>query len=221
MALASHQHDPRPPDAAPAARLFIALWPPPALAAALDARGAQALGDAPARREAPGRLHLTLHFLGAVPRDRVPALQAALCLPFAPFELRFAACTRWPSGMVVAEPLSLPPGLRGLHAALAAALAALGQGTEARAFRPHVTLARRHAGPWPAAPTAPAPPLRWCVRRYVLAESLPGPPASYRVLLNCSGQAAASTPGLALPRCPGAAGGVSWPPGQGGQEPAR
>lgn len=194
MHLASPRDDPPPPGAAGAARLFIALWPPPALALALHARGAGALGDASARREAAGRLHLTLHFLRAVPRDQVPALRAALCLPFRPFELRFGACTRWLSGVVVAEPLSLPQGLRALHTALAAALAAQGQHTEVRAFRPHVTLARRHAGSWCVGPAAP---LRWSVRRYALVESLPGPPARYRVLLDCKAQAAAATPALA------------------------
>lgn len=195
MDIAPPRDDPHPRGAAGSARLFIALWPPPALAAALHARGARAGVQAPGRREAVGRLHLTLHFLGAVPRERLPVLKEALCLPFRPFELRFDAFTRWPSGVVVAEPLSQPPGLRALHAALASALAALGQGTDARAFRPHVTLARRHAGPWPAAPAAAAP-LRWCVRRYRLVESLPGPPVQYRVLLICSACAAASMPGL-------------------------
>lgn len=173
-----------------AARLFLALWPPPAVAAALHARGLRACGDTPARREAAGRLHLTLHFLGAVPRERLPALQAALCLPFGAFELRFDACTRWPSGVVVAEPLRPPARLLALHGALAQALAALGLHTEARAFRPHVTLARRHADPRLAAHAGPAvAPLRWCVRRYVLVESLPGPPARYRALMACGARA--------------------------------
>lgn len=173
------------PAAAPA-RLFLALWPPPALAVALHARGAQFCADASARCEAAGRLHLTLHFLGAVPRHRLPALQAALCLPFRPFELRLHACTRWPAGAVVAEPLASPPGLLALHTALAQMLAALGQHTEARAFRPHVTLARRHTGPWPAASaSSAAAPLRWRVQRYVLVESRPGPPAHYQVLQTC------------------------------------
>lgn len=184
MDTAPRHDEPAAPGAAASTRLFIALWPPPALAAALHARGAQALAGTDARREAPERLHLTLHFLGRVPRHDLPALRAALCLPFTPFELRLGACTRWPSGVVVAEPLSSPPALLALHAALAQTLAALGLPTEARAFRPHVTLARRHAEPRLDGPAAAAP-LRWRVRRYVLVESLPGPPAVYRVLQTC------------------------------------
>ncbi len=183
----------RPPGAEQTLRLFIALWPPPALAAALHARGAQLIGDAPARREAAERLHLTLHFLGAVPRSRLPALQAVLGQPFEAFEMAFGGCTRWPSGVVVAEPVDPPPGLRALHAAQAQALAALGLRTESRAFRPHVTLARRHTGPWHAEPAGEAV-LRWRVRRCVLVESLPGPPARYRVVARGPAPHSAHTP---------------------------
>jgi 2'-5' RNA ligase len=206
-----------PPGATASLRLFIALWPPPALAGALSARADRCLADAPARREPPGRLHLTLHFLGAVPRSRLPALQAALCRPFAPFELCFDVCTRWPSGVVVAEPLSPPPGLLALHAALAQALAALGQHTDLRTFRPHVTLARRHAGPWPDTQDAAAP-LRWRVRRYVLAASVPGPPARYRVLMSCGAQLGAASRNVAQPQHPAAAAGVSLQAGHEGKE---
>ena len=37
----------------------------------------------------PQRLHLTLHFIGAVSRDRVAALAAALQVPFEPFSMSF------------------------------------------------------------------------------------------------------------------------------------
>jgi RNA 2',3'-cyclic 3'-phosphodiesterase len=201
MKLSAHDTEAPSPGTGPA-RVFIALWPPPAVAAALHARGLRACADGRARREAPHRLHLTLHFLGAVPRERLPLLQAALCLSFSPFELRFGTCTRWPSGVVVAEPLSVPPGLLALHAALARALAAMGQVAEAPGFRPHVTLARGHAGSG-LATHPPEKPMRWRVSRYAVAESLPGPPAPYRMLKTCSAQTAA---------------GSGMPPGHDGEE---
>ena len=172
------------PAATDRARLFLALWPPPAVAAELQARGDRLCADAPVRPEPAERLHLTLHFLGPVPRARLPALQSALCLPFRPFELRLGACVRWPNGVVAAELLNLPPALQQLRAALAQSLVALALPVDSRAFRPHVTLARRHAGPWPAA--VPAwPALRWRVRHYVLAESPGHPGHPYRQLQTC------------------------------------
>ncbi|MBA4176369.1 MAG: RNA 2',3'-cyclic phosphodiesterase [Leptothrix sp. (in: Bacteria)] len=180
--------DPRPAAARHgAARLFVALWPPSALAAALHAQALALTGTQPGagRCEAAVRLHLTLLFIGPVPRARLPALQAALCLPFSPFELQLAACTRWRPGLVVAEPTTVPAALLALQAALAQAAAALGLRCEARAFRPHLTLVRRHAGPWPAAAVVVQAP-RWRVRSYRLVESLPGPPACYRVLQTCA-----------------------------------
>ena len=168
------------------ARLFIALWPPPALAAALLAQGQAVCGAGPAagRGEAASRLHLTLLFLGSVPRTRLVELQAALCLPFVPFDLSLGQCTRWPSGVVVVEPEVMPVPLQALHDALTQAASVLGLRCEARPFKPHVTLARRHTGPWPATP-APAARQRWRVRRYHLVESPPGPPARYRWLQTC------------------------------------
>lgn len=168
------------------ARLFVALWPPAELAAAMHARYDTTRGPAPVCAEAAERLHLTLHFIGNVQRTRVPELQAALCVPFDAFELRIGACERWPGGLVVALPdAAVPPALTALHAALGKVLGTLGLRADDRPFRPHVTLARRDAGPWPAPPQT-AEPLRWPVRSYLLAESLPGPPRTYRVLKTCA-----------------------------------
>ena len=172
------------PASSEAARLFIAMWPPAALARALRSRCDQARGKASARPVAWSRMHLTLHFLGELPRSRLPALQAALCVPFSRFELCFEACTRWPQGLLVAEPVAVPPTLLALHAGLAQRLEALGLRPEERAFRPHVTLARRHQGAWPAAAQGTSP-LCWTVGQYSLVESQRGPPSSYRRLHTC------------------------------------
>jgi 2'-5' RNA ligase len=179
--------EPGPPQV-DAARLFIALWPPAELAVALRQRYDSTCADATAQPETMARMHMTLHFLGNVPRARLAQLQSALCLPFDAFELRLQAFERWTQGVVVMAPDTAPPALVELHAALAGRLAACGLRVESRAFRPHVTLARRHPGPWSAAPRALAP-LQWPVRRYVLAESRATPHGDYRILQTCEARA--------------------------------
>lgn len=123
------------------------------------------------------RLHLTLHFLGAVPRERVPALRAALALPFAPFALTLSRPALWAGGIAVLEPALIPPALADLRAALGAALLHVGLAAEARPWRPHLTLARRAAGATPPARCA-AP--CWRVSSFALVESRL--PAGYTVL---------------------------------------
>lgn len=158
------------------------------MALALQALHPGACGSVPGGREAAPRLHLTLHFLGNVPRSHLSGLRCALCVPFAPFDLQFDRCLRWPQGLVVARPASPPAALAALHAALAGALKSLDLRSDERAFSPHITLARRHLGAWTGQDT-PSMPLHWNVREYVLAESVHGPPASYRVLQTCTAKA--------------------------------
>jgi 2'-5' RNA ligase len=161
------------------ARLFVALWPTAALAGALHAQCGVCAPAPHARVVEPQRVHLTLHFLGAVPRQTLPALVTALHVPFQPFELRFSHCEQWPHGLRVAVPDAAVPPLLGLHAALGEALQGLGLPVEARPFRPHLTLARHTTAPLPA-PNGPA--LCWPVRHYVLVESQASPPGAYRVV---------------------------------------
>ena len=150
------------------ARLFVALWPADALRRSLCDWRDPCRGGAGARLVAPEQLHLTLHFLGQVPHPRGPELRSGLRVPFRHFELRFSRCERWPGGVLVVPPDAVPAALADLHGALGEALRRLGLATETRAFRPHVTLARRHSGP---VPPAAAAALRWDVRGYVLVES--------------------------------------------------
>lgn len=150
------------------ARLFVALWPDARVRQALVARrDAMSLppGAAPT---ATDKLHLTLHFIGSVPAARVAEITAALQVPVQPFELRLELTEGWRGGLAVLRPIVLPPHLLQLHADLATALRQLSLPVETRAFRPHVTLARR-AGP--ARPAAPAEPLRWRVAAYALVQS--------------------------------------------------
>ncbi|MBE0547550.1 MAG: RNA 2',3'-cyclic phosphodiesterase [Rubrivivax sp.] len=160
-------------------RLFIALWPDESLRQALRDWREACPGGVGTRPVAPEQLHLTLHFLGQVPSQQIAQLRCALRLPLRAFELRFSRCERWPGGVLVVSPDAVPPALAELHAALGEVLRRLGLPTEARAFRPHITLARRHKGPLPSAAAAA---LRWDVRGYVLVESGARAGGGYAVL---------------------------------------
>lgn len=157
------------PEASRTARLFIALWPDPAVRVALAAWSEHWQWNAAARRVHAERMHLTLHFLGDVPRALLPALQPALRLPFAPFSLLLGRAAVWRGGIAVLEPERVPQRLHLLHRALGEALRGLALPVETRPYRPHLTLARRASL---ALPPAQGPQLRWPVRGYALVESL-------------------------------------------------
>lgn len=157
------------------ARLFLALWPDRATRHAVAAWRDRWTWPAGAAVVPDDRLHLTLHFIGPVARARLPAVQAGLQVPCARFEITFGRAMLWPRGLALLEPLALPPALAELHAALAERLRALALPVEERAFRPHVTLARRAAH---ALPPPEPPDLRWAGAGYALVES----EAGYRTL---------------------------------------
>lgn len=161
-----------PPDL----RLFIALWPGPSVRRALMAcRDAQPWPRG-ARPTADRQLHLTLHFIGAVPAGRLDEVAAALAVPSPAFDLALDRIEAWPRGLVVLGPTAIPAALQRLHGDLAEALRRLALPVEPRAFRPHVTLARR-ASPCP--PLTVPGPVHWRVDGHVLVQSVAG---SYRVL---------------------------------------
>ncbi len=173
----------RPPSSAPQdgpryARLFLALWPALAENSALLAYQQQWLwpkGSSPVPTE---RLHLTLHFIGAIERPHLEAVSAGLQVAMTPFELHLTQAAIWPRGLAVLLASTVPEALKELHCRLGAALQALALPVESRPFRPHVTLARRAAGT--IAPAA-APALLWQIGSYVLVESLPGAAGGYRI----------------------------------------
>jgi 2'-5' RNA ligase len=157
-------------------RLFVALWPQPALAQALHGWAAEGAG---ARALPAQRLHLTLHFLGSVARARLPALRDALRVPSRAFVLEFADCQRWSRRLLVALPHAVPEELRELHASLGQALRGLELPVEGRPFRPHVTLSRHES---PGLPPRRTTPLRWPVSGHVLVQSQPASGQVYTVL---------------------------------------
>lgn len=182
------------PDSDASARLFIALWPPPGVRSAFAAAAARWSWNAAAAPVPPERLHLTLHFLGAVPRERVPELCAALAWPFKPFALTLSRPALWAGGVAVLEPARLPPALAHLHAALGAMLRRVNLATDGRPWRPHLTLARRAADTTP--PARCASPC-WRVSGYVLVESRL--PAGYTVLHRYAAREPAAPPVRRVP----------------------
>ena len=153
------------------ARLFLALWPDDAIRAAL-ARWRDAWQWRAAAAPVPDqRLHLTLHFLGAVPAGRIARLAQAVELPFTPFSVEFGLAQLWHAGIAVLEPQAAPAALFELQARLGKALEAEGMPPDQRAYRPHVTMARR-AGH--ATPPAEGEPFRWHVDNYALVQSCAG-----------------------------------------------
>lgn len=135
-------------------RLFVALELPDtwrtaaievraALESALDAEAARAL-----RWVDPALLHLTLRFLGEFPDTEVPRLQAALEDASDAFDLELALAGAGGFGgrnRIQAVWLGLTgdlDGLRALAARVDRASIEAGARAEARAFQPHVTLAR-------------------------------------------------------------------------------
>lgn len=176
---------PRPtasPSAAPRdpARLFLALWPDAPTRRAMQAWQQALHWPSNARLTAPPHLHLTLHFIGNVPRARLPELATGLVQPFTPVELVLDQFAVWHHGIAVLQPSGeTPAALIDLHGALAEALRALALPIEDRPFRPHVTLARHGSGAALPEGATPPPPVRWRADDgYVLAESAGG----YQVL---------------------------------------
>lgn len=136
-------------------RLFVALEPQEpvrrrlaALATELQRAAGPAAGEV--RWVPPGNVHLTLQFLGAVPEERVPAVEAALREAAAtagrPLSLALHGAGGFPNAR---RPRVIWAGLQGdlaplaaLVAELGARLGKLGYPPEARSFSPHLTLGR-------------------------------------------------------------------------------
>lgn len=147
-----------------------------------------------ARWTEPDDWHTTLHFVGSVAPDRIPALSASLAADFAS-EATFVTATdglgAFPSAAratvlvcLLADPLRRLQRLAAI--ASRAVTSVLGDaGQEHRWFRPHVTLARlRRPTPvaeWLGGRSAPAAPLS--VREACLMRSRLGRhPARYDVV---------------------------------------
>lgn len=134
-------------------RLFVALRPPRPIR---DLLRASMHGISAARWQDDDQLHLTLRFIGEVDRHRAEDIAAALGALHAPaitariagvglFDRRGAPHMIWAR----VEPLAK---LAALQRKIDQLLARVGVEAEARAFMPHVTLARLNRSAGPVAP---------------------------------------------------------------------
>jgi 2'-5' RNA ligase len=158
------------------ARLFIGLWPDEAVRDAVQAHADRWAWTPSARRVPRARLHMTLHFLGGVPRERLPELVHGLAVRFEPFVLRLDHPEVWRTQVAVLCPRTVPLGLTELHQRLHLALGQLQQPGAREALLAHVTLAREAKGSRPPGSAA----IRWNVHGYALVESTPD--SGYHVL---------------------------------------
>jgi len=134
------------PARAPATRrLFFALWPDAALRDEAAARVAALVPAAGGRPQRPDQLHVTLVFLGSLAEDRLGAVHAVGARTSGvPISVALDRLEHWRKPQVLCLTASqVPPQLVALVEALRVSLAAAELPSESRAYRPHLTLARK------------------------------------------------------------------------------
>lgn len=152
------------------ARVFFALWPDAEVRGELDRAAARLHKLRGGRRTRAETIHLTLVFVGEVPRASLPLLQeAATGIAVPAFDLVFDQNECWRHNHIAFVTTSRPPAaLMDLVTALENLLDRLGFAFDRRAYRPHVTLVR-NADCRPEGPSLQ--PICWPVRDFVLVES--------------------------------------------------
>lgn len=130
-------------------RLFFAIELAEPLRAALDHAIAPLRAAEPELAwVTPGKLHLTMKFLGEVPEHEATRLVAAadgVAARHQPFEMTLGGVGAFPNfrrARVVWIGVAADPRLELLHHDLEVACGAAGFEVEGRPFRPHITLAR-------------------------------------------------------------------------------
>lgn len=169
-------------------RLFIALRPPPPVRSRL----LDIMQDVPgARWQSDEQLHLTLKFIGDVDRHQLADVAAALCsIAGAPLDLDIAGVGSFGArGRTEAlwAGVRSTAGLDRLHKAVDRAVRTAGIAEEARAFRPHITVARlsRNAGPadlWLAAHAGLSIPAARFAHLYLYESELGRNGSTYTVI---------------------------------------
>ena len=149
------------------AHLFLALWPDAPARGALKVWRDATQWPVNVRLTTTRELHLTLHFIGPVPRVAIPELTSAFAVPWQPIDLSLDLMDLWQCGTTVLMARKTPDALTALHSSLADALRRLALPVEARPYQPHVTLARGGTGA--VFPTMPA--VEWHCTRYALVEA--------------------------------------------------
>ncbi|CAG0979360.1 RNA 2',3'-cyclic phosphodiesterase [Burkholderiales bacterium] len=151
-------------------RLFFAIVPDDAARERLGALARSMAHASGGRASAAATLHLTIVFVGTVAAATVAGIRAAgdsVAWPSVEVSLDTAGSFAR-AGIAWAAPSRVPPALSRANRDLVRALSDRGVATEARPWRPHVTLARRCArlvdGPI-------EPPIAWTVDHVVLMSS--------------------------------------------------
>jgi 2'-5' RNA ligase len=155
---------------APTTRLFFAVMPDASSRERLSALSEETARVTGGRASVADTLHLTVVFVGSVDDAAVPAIRdAGDAMRWERFTVSLDTLGSFArAGIAWAAPLRTPAALERIHGDLVSALAARGVETEARPYRPHVTLARRCV----AAVDAPIdPPIAWSVDGVVLMSS--------------------------------------------------
>jgi RNA 2',3'-cyclic 3'-phosphodiesterase len=172
-------------------RVFFALWPDDPLRSAFADATREVARSVGGRLVSAHNLHVTLLFVGSVAEDRLPELEALAAQVAgtnvaSPSELLFDRIEHWqrprvlvatarPSaGVAVAGALAVKLLEVSRSAGFPPDLKTLGSVPHI-AFRPHVTLARKVAGPVPSVDIAP---LRWSFTGFALVRSEQGPDGS-------------------------------------------
>lgn len=152
------------------ARVFFALWPDERVRRELDRVAARLHRLRGGRRTRAETIHLTLLFVGNVPRAILPAVQASAAdIRLPGFEMVFDQAECWRHNRIAFLTTSQPPPtLLELVSNLESALDRLGIPFDRRPYVPHVTLVR-HADCRPDGP--PIQPIRWPVCEFALVES--------------------------------------------------
>jgi 2'-5' RNA ligase len=130
-----------------ALRLFFALVPQPARAAALVAQVAPLVAQLQARAVPSENLHATLCFVGAVEDDKLAALRAvAAGVRGGRATLRFETLEIWEKPKILCATAAVAPQAapaQQLADDLGAALVAAGFSPDIKPFRAHLTLGRK------------------------------------------------------------------------------
>lgn len=155
----------------PSSRLFFALLPTQTERRAIEQHAAQLSPDA-GRKVPPDNWHITLHFLGNVPHDKIDILcldATAIVLPT--FDFTIDDCGWWEkTGIFWLGPTHSPPALLDLSAQLGSLAARRKLTMEKRRFHPHLTLMRGvHTPPQGVL----VKPFTWQAREFWLMQSEP------------------------------------------------
>ena len=154
-------------------RLFFALWPEDELRTRIVRATRAEVRGTGGKPTPPENLHMTLHFLGAVPDELIaPLIERVSVLPLDPFDLTLDQYGYWQRARTLWLGLQeTPPALAELARDLGRISDELGLPRQRRAFIPHMTLARKVNR---LTPRDPPRSMHWPVNEFVLIESVLG-----------------------------------------------